>query len=83
MPLAIIGTRIKLDRLFVVWDGEISVALHSMGDAAIVVGWRKFRIELDHLAIVCDGAINVALLKIGDTAVEVGLRIGASCAVAS
>jgi hypothetical protein len=52
--------RIELERLAVVGDGMIKVALSFVGTAAVVERDGEFRIEPDRLAVIRDGAIVVA-----------------------
>ena len=45
-------------------DGVLAVALHAVGDAAVVIGKREKRLDPDRLAVVGDGAIELALVAI-------------------
>ncbi len=68
---------IDLQRLLVIGDGMIDVALFVVGGSAVVVGEIKSRIERDSAVIVGDGAVRVILERIRVTAVgqEVRLRL--------
>jgi hypothetical protein len=53
--------RVEIDRLAVVGDRTLEIALAPAGDAAIEVGSSVFRVQLDCLAAVGNGRIVVAL----------------------
>ena len=56
--------RIELDRLGVVGDGAVVVALVAVRDTAVVVGGGVLGIEPDRLAEVGDGAVIVLLVYV-------------------
>ena len=56
--------RIELDRLAVVSDNAVVLALLLIGAAAVGVSGGLFRIKLDRLAMVGDGAGAVALVPV-------------------
>ena len=53
------------DRLAVVGDRAVVVALGAIGEAAVVVNIAIFWIEPDRLVVVGDGAVEVAFGTIG------------------
>ena len=60
------------DRLTVVGDGAVEVALVAVGVAPVVEGHGVFRIDADRLIVVGDGAVEVALVAVDDTSIVEG-----------
>ena len=56
--------RIEADRLVVILDGAVVIALAGVGAAAIVIGRRICRIESDRLVVLLDGAVVIALVEV-------------------
>ena len=67
---------IEPQRLFVVGDAAVDVALVAVGGAAIVVGKRESRIERNGAIVVGDGAVVVAFVIVGIAAVVEKLGFG-------
>ena len=63
---------IEPDRLIVVGDGAVVVALVAVGVAPIVEGHDEFWIEPDRLIVVGDGALVVALFVMSGTSIVEG-----------
>src|SRR5262245_52903735 len=72
---------IELDRRVQVGDGAVVVLFGEVGDAAVAVGFGKFRVDVDRfvfrverdcLIIVGDGAVILSLGVVGMTTVAVG-----------
>ena len=61
------------DRLSVVGDGAVEIALRSPGVAAFGVGRGIFWIEPDNLGEVGDGAVDVAFDLVAEAAREIGI----------
>jgi hypothetical protein len=64
--------RIECQRLVVVSEGAIILALFLIGIAAAGIGASIFRIEMDRLIVVRDRAVVIALGRIDNAAVDVG-----------
>ena len=60
------------DRLAVIGDGAVEVALVAEDEPSTGVGPGEFGIEPDHLAEVGEGAVVVALVAEGDTSTQEG-----------
>src|SRR5262245_66688651 len=69
-----LSRRLELDRLIVIHDGAVVIALSVVGHATIIVGHDEFGVELDRLSIVLNGAVILALEPITDAAIIEGLR---------
>jgi hypothetical protein len=67
--------RIDLDRLVVVRDRLVVLALCQIRDAAVDIGLRKFRIDLDRFGFVRDRLVMLALRRIGGAAVDIGIGV--------
>jgi hypothetical protein len=63
--------RIEPDRLGVIRDGAVKLALLAVRDAAIAVGVGEIRIESDRLIEVRSGPVEVALVSICGAPVHV------------
>lgn len=64
--------RVELDRLAVIGNRPVVVALGLIGEAAAPVGEGIFRVEFECLAQIGDATVIVALVVIGNAAVLVG-----------
>jgi hypothetical protein len=74
----LVELRIDAQRLLIIGNGAIEIALLAIGGAAIVVGERKSRIERDGAIVIGDGAVIVAALVIVGVAAigqEIRLRL--------
>src|SRR5262245_44193234 len=67
--------RFKPDRLVVVGDSAVVVALGVPGKAAAVIRYVAFRVEPNHLVEVGDGAVIVSLGAPSETPIVVGAGI--------
>ena len=64
--------RIVSDRLAVIGDCAIVVALGAVSEAPVVVGFNVLGIEPDRFAVVSDRAVIIALGTVGASAIVVG-----------
>jgi len=63
------------DRLVVIHDGAVLVAVEIIGPAAIVEGLGQLRIERDRLAEIPDRPLVVVLARVSEAALQEGIGI--------
>jgi hypothetical protein len=71
----LVELRIDRERLLVIGDGVIEIALLVVGGAAIVVGEIEAGIERDGAVVIGDSAVVIALVIVGVAAIGQEIRL--------